>query len=83
MYGINLIKESICPKCGTKIYTEGVNVEVGYYYPPLHCEECGWTEKIDYCKVCKNKNSILCDECINSNDIKCASEWIGDYFQLK
>lgn len=44
MNGTTLIKEDICPKCGEKIYIEGVDVEIGYYYPPSYCENCGWSE---------------------------------------
>ncbi len=52
MNGINHIREKKCPKCGENVYVEGVDVEVGYYYPPLHCE-CGWNESED--KICLQK----------------------------
>lgn len=45
-----------CPKCGGIAYADGVDVSVGYYYEPLHCE-CGWSEMCSYqdsegCKKC-------------------------------
>lgn len=52
MNGINHIREKNCPKCGENVYIEGVDVEVGYYYPPLYCE-CGWNERDD--KICLQK----------------------------
>ena len=36
------ILEDVCPKCGNKVYSEGVHNGVGYVYPPLHCI-CGWS----------------------------------------
>ena len=40
------------------------------------CEDCKY-------EFCGNSNSMFCDECVHSNNIKCAAEWIGDYFKLK
>ena len=45
-----------CPKCGGVAYAEGIDVEVGYYYEPLHCE-CGWSEK------CRFENTEECKKC--------------------
>ena len=61
MNGINHIREKKCPKCGENVYIEGVDVEVGYYYPPLHCE-CGWNESEE--KICLQKANHLIDELI-------------------
>lgn len=50
------IAEDICPKCGEKVYSEGINNGIGYVYPPFHCE-CGWSEMCSFqdkegCKKC-------------------------------
>lgn len=34
------IIEDICPRCGNKVYSEGINNGIGYVYPPFHCS-CG------------------------------------------
>ena len=34
----------VCPNCGQDSEVEGVDVGVGYVYPPLHCFNCGWSE---------------------------------------
>lgn len=46
-----------CPVCGGKTISEGVDVGVGYRYPPFHCTNCGWSEYCAYedeesCKNC-------------------------------
>jgi len=33
-----------CPNCKGQAYSEGVNVGVGYMYPPFHCD-CGWSDR--------------------------------------
>ena len=33
------------------------------------CEDCKY-------EFCGNSNSVFCDECVHSNNIKCATEWI-------
>lgn len=50
-----IIKDK-CPRCGGEAYSEGVDVGVGYRYPPMHCD-CGWSEMCDLydeekCKKC-------------------------------
>lgn len=47
-----------CPKCGGEAFSEGVNVDVGYYYPPFHCF-CGWSEM---CDLKGSKDCIKCTE---------------------
>lgn len=50
------IIEEICPKCGEKVYSEGIHNGVGYVYPPFHCG-CGWSE------MCGYQNEITCNRC--------------------
>lgn len=45
-----------CPNCKGQAFSEGVNVGVGYYYPPFHCDNCYWSEK------CHLWNSPDCSE---------------------
>lgn len=54
MNGVEQTREEICPVCGKSICVEGVDVEVGYYYPPLYCENCGWNEKDNKVKIGKD-----------------------------
>lgn len=41
------IKYDICPNCNSEVEIDGVDIGIGYIYPPLHCENCGWSEKCD------------------------------------
>ena len=45
-----------CPRCGGLTESDGVDVGIGYVYPPLHCV-CGWSE------LCGLKNSDTCLKC--------------------
>lgn len=60
------ILEDVCPKCGNKVYSEGIHNGVGYVYPPLHCG-CGWSEMCAYedeesCKKCDQYEYCYRDE---------------------
>ena len=60
------ILEDVCPKCGSNIYSEGIDNGIGYVYPPLHCE-CGWSEMCSYqdeegCKQCDQYEYCYCRE---------------------
>lgn len=50
------IIEDTCPKCGSKVYSEGINNGIGCVYPPFYCS-CGWSEMCSFedkegCKKC-------------------------------
>lgn len=36
-----------CSNCNEEMIAEGVHIEIGYIYPPFHCDNCGWSEKCD------------------------------------
>lgn len=38
------VKYEKCPNCGEQAQSDGVNNGVGYVYPPMHCDNCGWSE---------------------------------------
>lgn len=46
----------ICPRCGKKAYSEGIDNEIGYIYPPFHCDY-GWSE------MCNLQNTEGCKKC--------------------
>lgn len=48
-----------CPVCGGVTEAEGVNVGVGYIYPPFRCTECYWTEHCLYYEL--NECSTKCE----------------------
>lgn len=53
-----IIKEN-CPNCNSIMYAEGVDIGVGYVYPPFHCE-CGYAERCSYeseasCRKCDQR----------------------------
>lgn len=33
-----------CPNCGCLAEADGIHNGIGYIYPPLHCDNCGWSE---------------------------------------
>ena len=50
----------VCPNCGQDSESEGVDVGVGYVYPPLHCFNCGWSE---YCHLYNTEDcNQICTE---------------------
>lgn len=45
-----------CPKCGEKAYSDGIDADVTWYFPPFHCD-CGWSE------TCKSSDKEGCKVC--------------------
>ena len=67
---MNRIVEMKCPKCGEQAYAEGVDVGVGYRYPPMHCDYCHWSEKScdiqfdrETCKCCTEYEKCCMSVC--------------------
>lgn len=51
--------EEKCPICGEMTYAEGVHNGIAYVYPPLHCDNCGWSE---YCSYQNEEDCKKCDQ---------------------
>lgn len=56
-----------CPKCGEIIGTEGIDVGIGYIFPPSNCTLCGWSEHCEY--ECSRKCTEY-EKCMKSLEIQ-------------
>ncbi len=46
-----------CPTCGSEMEAEGIDVGIGYVYPPFHCNDCGYSEG------CGSAGTEVCSRC--------------------
>lgn len=85
--------EDICPKCGEKVFSEGIRNGIGYYHPPFHCE-CGWSEMRSYKDkmekklreiIAKHYSEILSEleELIDTDEIALIIEVSNNEFNCK
>ena len=38
------LDDKCCPKCGSEVASEEVDIGVGTMHRPAYCNECGWSQ---------------------------------------
>jgi len=45
----------LCPKCGSEVTRDSVDIGVGIQVGPARCDSCGWTQDLEIDKLFKEK----------------------------